>query len=403
MNQYKYKLEPYRGNKTRHRCPGCEKEKTFTYYIDSETGEYIGPKVGKCNREINCGYHYTPRQFLQDNPKILLNDTKDFTFKKVTKSYKALQTKSFSKISGSLFKNSLKSYEENHFVMFLISKFGNELTSDLISRYFIGTSKHWLGSNVFWQIDLTGNVRTGKVMLYNPINGKRVKEPFSHIAWAHKLINQPDFELKQCFFGEHLLKDETKPIAIVESEKTAIIASGYLPQFIWLASGSLSNLNQDKCSILKGRTITLFPDLNGFDAWSKKSNALYGLRFINISDLLENNATEAERKKGLDLADYLLRFEPGVFKEQSIPKIKASTTCFGLEENEHSDSETQAFIDKSGKLYIRTPIGKSFTVYPSIQHYNDRIGFPDFELIENPNLVIYKEVKIDFPSLTISN
>lgn len=75
----------------------------------------------------------------------------------------------------------------------------------------------------------------------------------------------PDFELKQCLFGEHLLRDKAKPIAIVESEKTAIIASVYLPQFIWLAVGSLTNLNAEKCSVLKGRTVTLFPDLNGFE------------------------------------------------------------------------------------------------------------------------------------------
>ena len=32
-------------------------------------------------------------------------------------------------------------------------------------------------------------------------------------------------------------KDKTKPIALVESEKTALIASYYLPQFLWIASG----------------------------------------------------------------------------------------------------------------------------------------------------------------------
>jgi hypothetical protein len=32
-----------------------------------------------------------------------------------------------------------------------------------------------------------------------------------------------DFELKQCYFGEHLLeKYPEKPVAVVESEKTAV-------------------------------------------------------------------------------------------------------------------------------------------------------------------------------------
>ena len=42
-------------------------------------------------------------------------------------------------------------------------------------------------------------------MLYDPTTGKRVKEPFNHISWVHKVIKQPEFELKQCLFGEHLL------------------------------------------------------------------------------------------------------------------------------------------------------------------------------------------------------
>jgi hypothetical protein len=154
-------------------------------------------------------------------------------------------------------------------------------------------------------------------MLYNSTTGKRVKEPYNHITWVHKLIQQSDFDLKQCFFGEHLLVDKTKPVAIVESEKTALIASVYLPQFIWLAVGSLTNLNADKCQVLKGRIVTLFPDLNGFEKWSDKAAELSHMAKFMISDLLELKATETEKKKGLDLADYLIRF---VYNDFSLPQ-----------------------------------------------------------------------------------
>ena len=90
----------------------------------------------------------------------------------------------------------------------------------------------------------------------------------------HKLIKQPDFELKQCMFGEHVLKNNIKPVAIVESEKSAVIASVYLPQFIWLAVGSLNNLNAEKCKVLQGRTVVLYPDLNGFEKWNEKKKEL---------------------------------------------------------------------------------------------------------------------------------
>ena len=67
MNDYRYILEPYSGRNSRFTCPNCEKPHQFTRYIDTETGEVIERNVGKCNRIDKCGYHYTPKQFFQDN------------------------------------------------------------------------------------------------------------------------------------------------------------------------------------------------------------------------------------------------------------------------------------------------------------------------------------------------
>ncbi|MCC7401393.1 MAG: hypothetical protein IT214_07900 [Chitinophagaceae bacterium] len=325
MTEYKYTLEPYKGMKTRYHCPApnCGKGKTFVRYIDRATGEYLHPSVGRCNRENSCGYHYTPKQYFQDNnisfdapqPKAYLPTGQADKPRPVTP-----QLQPVSLIPVEVFKASLKGHESNNFVKFLIDLFGVKVASELVSRYFIGTSKHWSGATVFWQIDTQGKVRTGKIMLYSPTTGKRQKE----FTFAHKLIKQPEFSLKQCFFGEHLLIDKTKPVAIVESEKTAVIASKYLPQFIWVASSGLHGLNIDKCSVLKGRTVTLFPDLGGFELWSSKAKELSS-RFIGtiftVSDLLERKAAEAERKHGLDIADYLLRFD---IREFTLPRPEAT-------------------------------------------------------------------------------
>jgi hypothetical protein len=75
--------------------------------------------------------------------------------------------------------------------------FGVEVADQLVSKYFIGTSKHWPGATVFWQIDISGKVRTGKIMLYSPATGKRVKEPFNHISWAHKVTKNIRETLKE--------------------------------------------------------------------------------------------------------------------------------------------------------------------------------------------------------------
>ena len=144
-------------------------------------------------------------------------------------------------------------------------------------------------------------------MLYDPINGKRIKEPFNHIQWIHTTNNEHEFHLKQCIFGEHLLKNNNKTVAIVESEKTAIIASVYFPQYVWIAVGSLNNLNIKRCSILKGRNVILFPDINGFNKWSTKALEIKEIAYVHVSDIIERIATDEERIKSLDIVDYLIQ------------------------------------------------------------------------------------------------
>jgi hypothetical protein len=345
MSEYRYILEVYKGMNTRYYCPSCQnRDKTFSRYIDTETGEHINPSVGRCNRESKCGYHYPPKKYFQDN-NISFDTTKAKAYKSRTFTP---QPKLVSFIPFDIFKASLneKAFETNNFIKFLIDLFGAEVTSRLVSQYFIATSKHWDGATIFWQIDTKGKVRTGKIMLYSPISGKRVKEPFNHISWVHSSLKIQHY--KQCLFGEHLLDDKIKPVAIVESEKTAVIASVYLPQFIWLAVGSLTNLNAEKCNILKGRNVTLFPDLNGFDKWSNKAKELSHLAIFNVSDLLERKATEAEREQGFDLADYLIKFD---YRDFAQHETEANGPAYAVQQL----VEAKSFEQLKSSLNLSTP------------------------------------------------
>ena len=116
----------------------------------------------------------------------------------------------------------MQGYEHNNLVQFLVNRFGQKETEDAVRHYFIGSSS-WNNATVFWQIDQNNRIRTGKIMQYNKETGKRIKEPISKISWVHSRLRINDFNLAQCLFGEHLLQDTTKIVAIVESEKTAII------------------------------------------------------------------------------------------------------------------------------------------------------------------------------------
>ena len=127
---------------------------------------------------------------------------------------------------------------------------------------------------------------------------------------THKALKLDTFNLEQCYFGEHLLnEDKSKPVAIVESEKTAVICSVYLPEFIWLACGSANNLNEARTKVLKGRNVVLFPDLGCFDLWNNKVNKLTKLASFRTSTLLKNKATKTEKQQGYDLADYLVKIK----------------------------------------------------------------------------------------------
>lgn len=305
MKEYRYTLEKYNGIKTRFRCPNCEKNKVFTKYIDLHTNEYLSDAVGCCSRLIKCGYHYKPKQYFNDN-NISFTKTKAGSYVRP----KPQPKPETSFINAEVMQKTINRESNNNFLKFLSNIWSYEVAEDLASKYNIGTSKLWNGATVFWQVDSKNRIRSGKIMLYDVSTGKRIKEPYNHINWVHKSLKLEPFNLQQCYFGEHLLnKNTSKPVAIVESEKTAIISSVFLPEFVWLACGSLNNLNEAKTKVLKGRNVVLFPDLGCFDLWNDQIQKLTRLATFRTSSLLRDNATNNEKKQGLDLADYLLKIQ----------------------------------------------------------------------------------------------
>lgn len=318
--RYRFTLEKYKGTRTRHACPSCGKGGEFTRYVDTETGKHLADHVGRCNREIKCGYHYTPKQYFAESN--MSAQGKGQRRECATKHLNhAPKPTSF--IPFESFRESLTGYSENNFVRYLQGLFGATIAGELIKRFYIGTSNHWERATIFWQIDVKGRVRTGKIMLYESATGRRVKEikpdgsKRSKITWSHSVLQKQgvirDFNLRQCLFGEHQLADlpTTKPVAVVEAEKTAIIATAYLSDFVWLACGSSTTLTAGRCRVLAGRNVILFPDLNCFDIWKGKAKHLQASLdcSISVSGLLEKKASEADRARGFDLADYLVRNE----------------------------------------------------------------------------------------------
>lgn len=305
MDNYRFHLEKYhRGSKTV--CPECKRKACFTRYID-ESGEITFPShVGKCDHEHSCGYHYTPKDFFREHPDesdLFRSDWKPQTITLKT----PVRQPSF--IDSAVMQRSLLRYDSNPMYFFLSNTIGRSNTERLFNLYQVGTSKKWNGSTVFWQIDSDGKVRAGKIMGYDAKTGHRLKVPHPHICWVHTELRLPDFNLCQCFFGEHLLdRYPNKAVFIVESEKTALIAAHFMPDGLWLATGGKNGcFNERAVRVLAHRNVVLMPDLGAMEQWRQKVSLLAKVcQSVSVSTVLEDMATDEQRNQGLDIADFLL-------------------------------------------------------------------------------------------------
>ena len=170
---------------------------------------------------------------------------------------------------------------------------------------------------IYWLIDEQNRVRSGKIMHYK-YDGHRDKEKDGDKTnWTHWKMKQDgrlpaDWTLTQCLFGAHLLpRYPDKTVALVESEKSAVIASIVLPQYLWVSCGGKMNLEAgQKHLALKGRKVVMFPDtdLSGetYAFWSKKAAEWRENGFdVQVSDILEKTATAAQKAAKIDIADLL--------------------------------------------------------------------------------------------------
>lgn len=118
----------------------------------------------------------------------------------------------------------------------------------------------------------------------------------------------PDGHFREYAYNRHLaIEIRNRPVALVESEKTALICAGLMPKYTWLATGGKSQLSGEKLRVLKGRKTIAFPDVDGYEEWARKLTELPGLH-ITVSPILQHNATPEDREAHIDIADWLIRY-----------------------------------------------------------------------------------------------
>lgn len=127
---YKYSLHK---KSIKHECPQCKKNR-LVLYIDTENDNYLSSKVGRCNREINCGYHLTPRVYFKNH---------NISYKPLINKNHPLEIKETNFHIPKDLNNSLANYDKNNFIKFIESKFNSEQVSSILNDYKIGTATAW--------------------------------------------------------------------------------------------------------------------------------------------------------------------------------------------------------------------------------------------------------------------
>ena len=179
MNEYRFHLQKYKaGRNTKQTCPQCGRRKCFVRYVDEEGKIEFPDYVGRCDHEDSCGYHYTPKDFFRDNPDLKPNDFENDTWR-YDKTNKPVMVKPEPEVpsfmSTDIMRKTLSHYDINPLYQFLCKTIGKDAANRQFEHYKVGTSKKWGGATVFWQIDKEGNIRSGKIMGYNPKDGHRIK------------------------------------------------------------------------------------------------------------------------------------------------------------------------------------------------------------------------------------
>ena len=292
----KHRYEFYHKGKKRE-CPSCS-ERTYRTYWDTKLQCEAPHQYGACDRVNRCGIiRYPPNELNMEERE--------------EKPQPAPKMKDTSWRCPPEIVAMTGNSTGNAFAIWLVGLLGDKAKAALRS-YRVGTyppsekRTALAGAMVYWHIGTDGLHRSGKVMAYDT-DGHRRKDV--NTDWVHRIVygnTMEDLGCAQVLFGTNLLKERPNaPVCVVESEKTAIIASCFYPDRVWLATGGSHNLNAELCMCLAGSDVTLFPDTGMYQTWTDKAISI-GLDVMcdkfRVDDTLEAMGAEP----GSDIADYLL-------------------------------------------------------------------------------------------------
>lgn len=275
-SEFQFRLDVSDNKFSCHKCF----QKSFNKFI-GKNDVYLGPKYGVCTN-TRCGY--------QNFPKSL---SKEWAIEKFDRGSVNLDK--------SLLQSSMNNCLETNLAKYLMKYISQDAVLGLLNKYNVGKSTYGnQNHDVFWRLNSDSELINGKIIKFNQYDGK-VSGNYKP-NWFYAFLHGID-SFQYCFFGEHLMKQyPNKTIAIVEDEITAIICDYFWPEYVWIATGKIDDVDwKDEyfLSVLKSRKVLLYPDSTipytqgdiSFLVWN---NLIAKIKFfflcdIRISSLLKSN------------------------------------------------------------------------------------------------------------------
>ncbi|HMG90740.1 MAG TPA: DUF6371 domain-containing protein, partial [Chryseolinea sp.] len=255
MSQYLYQLDT---SSKKYACPSCGHKSTFVAYVNSETKEPVDVyQFGRCDRENNCGYHRHPKE----DPELAAQKQESFVPKPEPKVVQIFPAES---IYGPIINKTKTCISPLH--VFCNKKL--LIPNDHLLKWGVYSDKDDLTVYIFRNFNnQVVNLKWFKYKddghrdkEFNSFSLKQPSPPHPPKSPEEKNFGKERDTIEKyqlCLYGEHLLPREvdTIPVCVVESEKTAVLASFFYKQFHWVACGSNNGLTVDKIQHLKGRTV----------------------------------------------------------------------------------------------------------------------------------------------------
>ena len=324
-----FKLEK---NKKKGKCPQCGANNTFRFF-EGFHGDF---SYGRCDRENSCGFYRLPD--MKDHPDYVPPKRKAEPEKTIL----YLDDKACSKLIED---------QSSNFHTFCI---GLGISKEHLKKWMVGSEN---GKTVFFFKTFDGKFVNRKTGNYGT-DGKRIKRQ-AGVDDFYSLQQPTDGKGKYvlCLYGEHQLLGQ-RPVVIVESEKTAIIASFFYPELNWVACGSASGLSDgtggtnNRINAILGREVWWLCDADkaGRDN-SSISNIRKWFTKYKIIDLFKDHLDD-----GWDIADDIIAGKRPVIYPDKVNLIEFIPQSFERPVNTiYFPEKTEARLmkgDKIGTLHL---------------------------------------------------